>query len=541
MNFLRTKQVLIRMGNRSDICHSLTNEERILLHAHYRTMYKEVEKVCDKHGLTMMLTCGSLLGAVRHHGIIPWDDDMDLLMPRRDYDLFVRKYAKELPDNFLVDGPNGRNELVANFVKVIDLNTRFLSIGSKDVSTNGIYLDIFPLENISSNKAANFFKHFVHSTLHYIGGSVRLYEYKTKEYKDFMCTTWESKMNYWLRLGIGFIFSFIPHKKWRRMIDKWIQHKQYTGYFHSPLGDERLWIPNKEELYFPVKKTKFDDINVYIPNQAIALLEQFYGNWQKIPSPEERWEHKIKKIVFNVKMKETKTALIIAAGLGTRFGEKTELKPKGFVTFNGIPMVERSIQTLIDCGINRIIVGTGYHKEYYEALTNKYSGVECVFSPRFAETNSMYTLWNCRKAIGDDNFLLLESDLVFEKKAIDCLLECPFESAMLITPVTKFQDQYYVQMNDKCELVNCSVNQEELAVSGEMVGIHKISNSFYKILCSEYEKIVNEKPKLGYEFQLLDVSQKVTPMHVLKQNDLQWYEIDDEKDLKYAEKNIKIQ
>ena len=49
-----------------------------------------------------------------------------------------------------------------------------------------------------------------------------------------------------------------------------------------------------------------------------------------------------------------------------------------------------------------------------------------------------------------------------------------------------------------------------------MVGIHKIRNSFYKILCSEYEKIVDEKPKLGYEFQLLDVSQRITPMHVLK-------------------------
>ena len=233
-------------------------------------------------------------------------------------------------------------------------------------------------------------------------------------------------------------------------------------------------------------------------------------------------------------------AVIIAAGLGTRFGKLTELKPKGFIPFMGIPMVERSIQTLIDCGIKKIIIGTGYHKEYYEALTSKYPGIECVFSPRFAETNSMYTLLNCRNAVGDENFLLLESDLVFEKRAISGLLECPYDSAMLITPVTKFQDQYYVQMNDKCELINCSVNKEEITPSGELVGIHKISNSFYKILCSEFEKIVNEKPKLGYEFQLLDVSQRITPMHVLKLDDLQWYEIDDEQDLKYAEENIKI-
>ena len=235
------------------------------------------------------------------------------------------------------------------------------------------------------------------------------------------------------------------------------------------------------------------------------------------------------------------TAVIMAAGLGTRFGEQTELKPKGFIPFKGIPMVERSIQTLIDCGIKRIIIGTGYHKEYYEALAGKYPGIECVFSPRFAETNSMYTLWNCREAIGDESFILLESDLVFEKHAITGLIEYPYDSAMLITPVTKFQDQYYVQMNEKCELINCSVNKDEITPSGELVGIHKIGNYFYKILCSEYEMIVEQKPKLGYEFQLLDVSQRITPMNVLKLENFQWYEIDDEKDLKFAEEHINLQ
>ena len=203
-------------------------------------------------------------------------------------------------------------------------------------------------------------------------------------------------------------------------------------------------------------------------------------------------------------------------------------------------MVIRSIETLIDCGIEKIIIGTGYHKEHYETLMDKYPQVQCVFSPRFAETNSMYTLWNCREAIGKDSFILLESDLVFEKLAITSLLKSPFDAAMLITPVTKFQDQYYVQMNEKCELINCSVNKKEITPSGELVGIHKISNDFYKLLCSEYEKIVNEKPKLGYEFQLLDVSQRITPMNVLNVDGLQWYEINNVQDLKFAEEHINI-
>lgn len=230
----------------------------------------------------------------------------------------------------------------------------------------------------------------------------------------------------------------------------------------------------------------------------------------------------------------------MAAGLGTRFGKHTELVPKGFVEFKGKAMVVRSIETLIACGIKRIIIGTGWKKEVYEALMEKYPQIECIHSPRFAETNSMYTLYNCREAIGKDDFLLLESDLVFEKKAITSLIETSFESAMLITPVFKFQDQYYVQMNEEYELINCSTDKNTITPSGELVGIHKVSNRFYKILVDEYERIVDENPKLGYEFQLLDISQRITPMHVLRLEGLQWYEIDDEQDLSFAEQNVLI-
>ena len=235
-----------------------------------------------------------------------------------------------------------------------------------------------------------------------------------------------------------------------------------------------------------------------------------------------------------------KTAVIMAAGLGTRFGKYTEVIPKGFVEYKGKAMVLRSIDTLVECGIERIIIGTGWHKETYEALMDKYPQIECVYSPRYAETNSMYTLYNCREAIADDDFILLESDIIFEKKAITSLMDSIFDSAMLITPVFKFQDQYYVQMNGNCELINCSTDKDKIQASGELVGVHKISNSFYKVMIEEYEKIVTEKPKLGYEFQLLDVSQRITPMNVLKIDNLQWYEIDDQQDLNFAEANVNI-
>lgn len=233
-----------------------------------------------------------------------------------------------------------------------------------------------------------------------------------------------------------------------------------------------------------------------------------------------------------------KTAVIMAAGMGTRFGSMTEERPKGFIEAGGKAMVVRSIETLISCGIERIIIGTGYLRECYEALAKQYPQIECCFSERFAETNSMYTLYNCREMVGSDDFLLLESDLVFEHRAITSLINCPHPDVMLITPVTKFQDQYYVESNEEGTLTNCSTDKSQVNAKGELVGIHKLSNSFYKKMCADYALKVDQMPKLGYEYQLLFMSQHKSPVYVLCEEGLKWYEIDDIDDLNFAEENI---
>mgnify|MGYP001043803882 FL=1 len=109
---------------------------------------------------------------------------------------------------------------------------------------------------------------------------------------------------------------------------------------------------------------------------------------------------------------------------------------------------------------------------------------------------------------------------------------------MLISSLTKFQDQYYVEYDARHILTGCSVNKEELDAKGELVGIHKLSNRFYRQMCEDYAGIVDRQPKLGYEYELLRMSQTRHPLYVLKIEGLKWYEIDDEADLEYAEKNI---
>lgn len=233
-----------------------------------------------------------------------------------------------------------------------------------------------------------------------------------------------------------------------------------------------------------------------------------------------------------------KTAVIMAAGLGSRFGKMTESMPKGFIEVGGTAMVVRSIETLLSCGITRIIIGTGYKKEAYERLAERYPQVECVYSERYASTNSMYTLYNCRNAIGNEGFLLLESDIIYSRNAITGIMEDTHADIMLITPVTKFQDQYYVEHDSTGRLTNCSTDNTKVNAAGELVGIHKLSADFFKRMCADYAAVAEEKPKMGYEYELLAMSQDIMPVHVLNAKDVRWYEIDDESDLEYAERNI---
>ena len=260
----------------------------------------------------------------------------------------------------------------------------------------------------------------------------------------------------------------------------------------------------------------------------------------------------------------------MAAGKGTRFGDRTAAMPKGFIQFNGRPMIERSIENLLSVGIRDIIIGTGYHKEWYEALQEKYSQIKTVFSPEFANTNSMETLYRCRTAVAGRDFLLLESDIVYDPKALECLLTDSHEDIMLASEITKFQDQYYIAVDKDFNLLMCSTDKDKLIKEtgekpyGELVGIHKISDCFYQRMIEDYETHRKDNLKRGYEFEIEDIAtgchsngtikaqpidrthlchiqeRGMVPMYVLKLADLQWYEIDDLEDLAFAEKHVKI-
>ena len=113
---------------------------------------KELDRICKKHDLKYVMDWGTLLGAVRHKGFIPWDDDMDVAMLREDYEKLKEIAPSELPEYYMFQ--NAYNDgIMTNFAKIRDSRTTAIEFPQLDPSINqGMYIDIFPIDDVPEDK-----------------------------------------------------------------------------------------------------------------------------------------------------------------------------------------------------------------------------------------------------------------------------------------------------------------------------------------------------------------------------------------------------
>lgn len=225
-------------------------------------------------------------------------------------------------------------------------------------------------------------------------------------------------------------------------------------------------------------------------------------------------------------------AVILAAGLGSRLGIHTAEKPKGFLQIDGSSLIETSIKNCLQAGIKHIWIGTGYLSEHYEALMKTYP-ITCVHNPEYARTGSMGTL-ACFKNILSEDFLLLESDLLYDAIGLTTLLETPHADCILVSGTTHSGDEVYIQSNPNQCLVSVSKDPTQLTeLHGELTGLNKLSQKTFLAMCEYYLSAQGKEPMLDYEITLARLSRSIS-IHVLKRDDFLWCEIDNEAHLKRA-------
>lgn len=254
------------------------------------SIYDDVFRVCNKYGLCLMLTGGSALGAVRHKGFIPWDDDMDLLMPRKDYDELVRILPKELGDKYYFSVPHMSYPAQSLFLKIYRKNT----VVSKwpSLKEEGVHLDIFPLEYAPNSSFLRFFKSCVSFFLRAIAICSKRDELRNKNFKKVMSVNINSWLYYNFCRTIGSVFSFKSQKYWFDLYDNFVSMYEITKFMAIPTGKHFY----KGELfpvdyYLPPVQGEFEGRLVLLPNKYDSLLTNLYGDYMQIPPIENRESH----------------------------------------------------------------------------------------------------------------------------------------------------------------------------------------------------------------------------------------------------------
>ena len=232
-------------------------------------------------------------------------------------------------------------------------------------------------------------------------------------------------------------------------------------------------------------------------------------------------------------------AVILAAGMGTRLRAAHVDKPKGFVELNGRPIIEDSIARLERAGIVDILIVTGYEAAYYEQLAMRYDGlIRTVHNPDFENSGSMYSLW-CARDLVDEDFLLLESDLVYEQRALDVLINHEMADVVLLSGPTHAGDEVYVQTAGGM-LVAMDKERSRLGagVAGELVGISRISRGLFAVMQHLAEQAFADSRHYSYETDCLVAAAKSWDIACPVVADLAWGEIDDPAHLKRVREKV---
>lgn len=225
------------------------------------------------------------------------------------------------------------------------------------------------------------------------------------------------------------------------------------------------------------------------------------------------------------KKKNIRQAVILAAGEREDFN-----KPATFLEIEDNVIIERLISILKDNNIEKIVIVTGYKNEYFDSLDIK--ELELVYSDRYKWTGTMHSLSLAEKYI-DEDFLLIEGDLIFEERAIDYLLESEDENCLVLANESGSGDEGLVETRDE-RVFRISKDMHQLSkIDGEFIGLSRISIDTYRDMLNDFK--YNKNPFLHYEYVLMNIKDKHN-IGYTKVDDLVWSELDENEDyenLKY--------
>ena len=288
----RTQHYLNEIARTTDFFYTTSDEELAQLKQCFLVMYKDVYAVCEKYKMTLMVAGGTTIGAVRHKGFIPWDDDFDMMMPREDYNKFISVFEKELGNKYYLSVPGDKNESKTLFLQIIRKGTKLIS--AEDLNrqeANGIRVDIYPIDRMPDNKYWRIMKCRLLDLIRILAISVSIYETKNTLFKKAFQFTLTDRVYYRIRWIIGMICSVYGKKNWYNLHNRFASSSKGKEWCSLPTCDLAIKELQPRDVFFPPKEAEFEGLKVYIPNNVDKYLRQLYGDYMKLPPVEQRERH----------------------------------------------------------------------------------------------------------------------------------------------------------------------------------------------------------------------------------------------------------
>lgn len=254
----------------------------------------ELDRICKLKDIPYQLAWGTLLGAVRHKGFIPWDDDIDVCMKRCDYERFLKEADSELSDKFFLQTCFTDPDSIVQFAKIRKNGTIFEdNVDNLPTSHTGIWIDIFPLDNVKPGTLIDWFQRFQIAVC---------YGITTSSVKNRVRYC-KSKFKKFLRVLFAGLLKIIPKKEFDKKIQAVLKkYSNYeTGYLaHITNGFERgmqykYVAPSNE--YYDMTELEFCGKMYPVPKNYDVVLKRCYGDYMKLPPENKRHpDHGVTKV-----------------------------------------------------------------------------------------------------------------------------------------------------------------------------------------------------------------------------------------------------
>jgi choline kinase len=227
-------------------------------------------------------------------------------------------------------------------------------------------------------------------------------------------------------------------------------------------------------------------------------------------------------------MTAVRTAVILAAGTGSRLGDLYPDLPKPLIPIDGRPMLARSVDALLDRGVERVVLVVGHRPGLLRAFATSRPAVDVVENPDYATTGSMASLAAALATV-DEDVLMAEGDIVYDPAALDAALGHGSPNVLVASGPTGAGDEVWVAAPEG-RVVGVSKHRHALgSVDGELVGILRISGDLGRAMLDAHERYVraNGHRRQSYEEGALAACLPHHPVAMAHVPDLLWGEIDD--------------